>query len=154
MTSERLPHWDLSNVYPGLESEEFGQATSLITAQIEDLGQYLAANEIARGGAVPQDPAVLAETITGTIAAPDIRAMEMIPGFTTPLGPLGPSTIWMAAGFSRSAPVTAIRAPDPPRELEPRTVTSPSFFAILAASSPSLLWLIMITGLKRLNLVT
>jgi hypothetical protein len=26
MTSEPLPHWDLSNVYPGLESEQFGWA--------------------------------------------------------------------------------------------------------------------------------
>lgn len=63
MTSESLPHWDLSNVYPGLESEELGQATGMITAQIEELDQYLAAKEITRGGMVPQNPAVLAETI-------------------------------------------------------------------------------------------
>ena len=65
MTSESLPHWDLSNVYPGLESEEFGQATGLIAAQIEDLDRYLAAKEITRGGTVPQDPEALAETIGG-----------------------------------------------------------------------------------------
>ncbi len=65
MTSETLPHWDLSNVYPGLDSEEFGQATSQIKVQIEELDAYLAANEIARGGRVPQDPTALAETIAG-----------------------------------------------------------------------------------------
>ena len=65
MTRESLPHWDLSNVYPGLESEEFGQAISQIKAQLEDLDQYLGTKEIARGGTVPQDPAALAETISG-----------------------------------------------------------------------------------------
>jgi pepF/M3 family oligoendopeptidase len=65
MSSETLPHWDLSNVYPGLESDEFGHATSQIKVQLEDLDQYLAANEITKGGAVPQNPATLAETIAG-----------------------------------------------------------------------------------------
>ena len=63
MTSETLPHWDLSNVYPGLESQEFRHAASQIKSQLEDLDQYLAANEIARGGAFPQDAATLAATI-------------------------------------------------------------------------------------------
>lgn len=65
MTSEALPHWDLSNVYPGLESEEFKNATSQIKAQLEGLDQYLAANEIARGGPVPPEPAALADIIAG-----------------------------------------------------------------------------------------
>ena len=50
MTRESLPHWDLSNVYPGLESEEFGQAISQIKAQLENLDQYLGTKEIARIG--------------------------------------------------------------------------------------------------------
>ena len=64
MTTEILPHWDLSNVYPGLESEEFGQAIGLIAAQVGDLDQYLTAKEITRGGRVPQEPAAVAETIS------------------------------------------------------------------------------------------
>ena len=48
MTNETLPHWDMSNVYPGLESDEFENATSQAKAKIEDLDQYLAANKIAR----------------------------------------------------------------------------------------------------------
>jgi oligoendopeptidase F len=66
MTDETLlPRWDLSNVYPGLDSDEFRSDTGQIKAQLEDLDQYLAANQIAKGGPVPQDPAVLAETIAG-----------------------------------------------------------------------------------------
>jgi len=66
MTDETvLPHWDLSNVYPGLDSDEFRSDTDRIKAQLEDLDQYLAANQIAKGGAVPQDPAALAEAIAG-----------------------------------------------------------------------------------------
>ncbi len=65
MTNETLPHWDLSNVYPGLESKEFANATSQIKAKLEELDRYLAANEITRGGAVPQEPATLAEIIAG-----------------------------------------------------------------------------------------
>jgi pepF/M3 family oligoendopeptidase len=65
MTNETLPHWDLSNVYPGLESDEFRSDTSQIKTQLEDLDQYLAAAQIAKGGPVPEDPTVLAETIAG-----------------------------------------------------------------------------------------
>jgi hypothetical protein len=35
MTSEPLPHWDLSNVYPGLESEEFAQAVGQVKADLD-----------------------------------------------------------------------------------------------------------------------
>jgi len=65
MTNETLPHWDLSNVYPGLDSKEFENATSEVKAKLEELDLYLAAKEITRGGAVPQDPATLAEIIAG-----------------------------------------------------------------------------------------
>ena len=65
MTNETLPHWDLSNVYPGLESEEFENATREVKAKLEELDQYLAANQIARGGPAPAEPAALAEIIAG-----------------------------------------------------------------------------------------
>jgi pepF/M3 family oligoendopeptidase len=37
-----LPHWDLTNVYPGLESTEFGAAVVDVKQQIETLDQFLA----------------------------------------------------------------------------------------------------------------
>lgn len=63
--SESLPHWDLSNVYPGLESEEFQKAVRQIKAQLEDLDEYLATHKIALGGPVPSEPAELAGRIAG-----------------------------------------------------------------------------------------
>jgi pepF/M3 family oligoendopeptidase len=35
------PHWDLTNVYPGLESKEFDAAVAKLKSQITDLEQYL-----------------------------------------------------------------------------------------------------------------
>jgi pepF/M3 family oligoendopeptidase len=65
MASEALPHWDLGNVFPGLESEEFKQAVRQIQSQLEDLDVYLAENEITKGGPVPADVAGLANKIGG-----------------------------------------------------------------------------------------
>ncbi len=65
MTAETYPHWDLSNVYPGLESAEFKEAVNHAQAQLEELDRYLATNQITRGGPVPQDPAELAQIIGG-----------------------------------------------------------------------------------------
>ena len=33
-SSEKLPHWDLSNVYPGLDSPEFEQSYENVTSLI------------------------------------------------------------------------------------------------------------------------
>ena len=63
-----LPHWDLSNVYPGLESHQFSQAVDDLQAQLDDLDRYLAEYQIARespGAAIQTDSARLAETIDG-----------------------------------------------------------------------------------------
>ena len=62
MTSESLPRWDLSNVYPGLESEELKQAVGRLKAGLDELDAYLATHQIARGGPVPEGgpPAVAA----------------------------------------------------------------------------------------------
>lgn len=65
MTAETLPHWDLSNVYPSLGSEEFNEAKALLAAQVENMDRYLSTQQIARGGPVPPDPRVLAEIIGG-----------------------------------------------------------------------------------------
>jgi pepF/M3 family oligoendopeptidase len=66
MTSEALPHWDLSNVYPGLESEEFKRAVGRLKADLDDLDDYLSAHGIERqGNVLDGDPIAVAATIGG-----------------------------------------------------------------------------------------
>jgi pepF/M3 family oligoendopeptidase len=65
MSKETLPHWDLSNVYPGLESKEFQQAVSQARMNLEELDQYLSSKQIGRGGPVPSEPIALAEVMAG-----------------------------------------------------------------------------------------
>ena len=66
MTAEALPHWDLSNVYPGLESEQFKQAVATLTSSLDDLDDYLSAHRIERGGDLPDGgPVAVAATMGG-----------------------------------------------------------------------------------------
>jgi pepF/M3 family oligoendopeptidase len=46
--AEKLPHWDLSNVYPSLESPEFQQAVDEFNRQVEALEAFLDQHRIAR----------------------------------------------------------------------------------------------------------
>jgi pepF/M3 family oligoendopeptidase len=46
-----LPHWDLSGIYPGLESPEFEEGFRTLTARIDDLDRFLDAEGIRREGA-------------------------------------------------------------------------------------------------------
>jgi pepF/M3 family oligoendopeptidase len=80
MTSESLPHWDVSNVYPGLASAEFKQAMAQLKDQVADLDEYLSAQQIAGGGAVPTEPAELADAISGYL-----ERMNAIVGLSTTL---------------------------------------------------------------------
>ncbi|MEJ2758279.1 MAG: hypothetical protein P8046_07335, partial [Anaerolineales bacterium] len=41
-----LPTWDMSNVFPGLDSPEFAAATKTLEAQVENLEQYLKEHQI------------------------------------------------------------------------------------------------------------
>jgi pepF/M3 family oligoendopeptidase len=65
MTTEALPHWDLSNVYAGLESTEFVEAISQARTQLSELDRYLSRHQIGRGGPILSKPADLAEVIDG-----------------------------------------------------------------------------------------
>jgi pepF/M3 family oligoendopeptidase len=66
MISEELPRWDLSNVYPGLESEEFKEAVSQLEAGLDELDGYLSVHGIERGGHMPVGgPAALATVLSG-----------------------------------------------------------------------------------------
>jgi pepF/M3 family oligoendopeptidase len=64
-SSESLPHWDLSDVYPGLESDEFRRDLDWLKSQLDDLDSYLSDQEISRTGVKLQDPSRLAQVISG-----------------------------------------------------------------------------------------
>jgi len=49
--SDALPHWDLSNVFPHLESEEFGQAVTEVKWRLDDLEAFFNRHQIARTSA-------------------------------------------------------------------------------------------------------
>ena len=55
-----LPHWDLSNVYPGLESEDFKKDADLLRRQLTELDELLARERVARVTRVPDDAAGVA----------------------------------------------------------------------------------------------
>ncbi|MEJ2207970.1 MAG: M3 family oligoendopeptidase [Anaerolineae bacterium] len=65
MTEGSLPHWDLSNVYPGLDSAEFKADVGRLTAMLDGLDEYLAEQQIAQGGPCPAEAAALAEIMAG-----------------------------------------------------------------------------------------
>lgn len=52
----RLPHWDLSGVFPGLDSSEFGSAFKEVVKAIEDLLKVFDEHEIAQRPASPITP--------------------------------------------------------------------------------------------------
>jgi pepF/M3 family oligoendopeptidase len=71
-SSTSLPHWDLSNVYPGLESAAYAQATRELEAQLDELDGYMAAQGIAPGAAFAGDAAALAAVIGGYLERRDV----------------------------------------------------------------------------------
>jgi pepF/M3 family oligoendopeptidase len=73
-----IPRWDVSNVYPGLESPEFRQAVEQLKAQISDLDAYLAAHSITPGATVAGDAQALAGTIGGYLDR--ANAMQRLQG--------------------------------------------------------------------------
>ena len=60
-----LPHWDLSNIYPDLESDEFSKSVVRLKTGLDGLDDYLSDHQIARAGARPSGSAELAEIISG-----------------------------------------------------------------------------------------
>ena len=65
MPSESLPHWDLSNLYPGLESEEFASDLNQARTLVDELDAYLAGHDIQSDGQWPADPSALAQATSG-----------------------------------------------------------------------------------------
>jgi pepF/M3 family oligoendopeptidase len=62
-----LPHWDLSNIYPGLDSKEFGADVSQLKEQLDDLDTYMSERQISGAGVRPKDTGELAEIIGGFV---------------------------------------------------------------------------------------
>ena len=58
-TSGKLPHWDLSNVYAGLEAADFTEDMAKLKGMIDDLGEFIKENGIGR---LPEPPADTAAT--------------------------------------------------------------------------------------------
>jgi pepF/M3 family oligoendopeptidase len=68
MTSPKdvnLPRWDLSNVYPGLESEALAQDRQRLDDLLKDLEAFVAKNKISRLGRLSEDPAEVSQVISG-----------------------------------------------------------------------------------------
>lgn len=51
-----LPHWDLSNVFPGLETPEFTAAMGQVKSLLADLDAYLDQHHISAGAVLPAEP--------------------------------------------------------------------------------------------------
>ena len=60
-----LPHWDLTNVYPGLDSEEYSQAVQYVQAQLDALDAYLDRNRIDPQLESTLDGPSFAEVVSG-----------------------------------------------------------------------------------------
>jgi len=64
---EKLYHWDLSNVYPSLESEEFTNAMLSLADLIEDLSIYMEQQDISADGLIPKDGGQLVGAVDGIL---------------------------------------------------------------------------------------
>ena len=66
--NNELPRWDLTNVYPGIESKEFTEASKKMKALIANIGDYIQEHNI-NPSKPPEnrDPAYLAEVAAGFI---------------------------------------------------------------------------------------
>lgn len=74
METKTLPHWDLTNVYPSLESPEFEDGFARVVAQINALAEFFDAHHIAQTDNATTDAAVrqtLDDVITRFNAALD-----------------------------------------------------------------------------------
>lgn len=62
-----MPHWDLTNVYPSLDSAEFKTGNEQIVTMLDDVDGYMAEHKIGSDAHVDTDPKVLNEIISGMI---------------------------------------------------------------------------------------
>src|SRR5512136_2605172 len=61
-----LPHWNLSNIYPGLQSELFEQSVTDLRERLDESDAFMADHHISReAGTTERDRAALQATIDG-----------------------------------------------------------------------------------------
>jgi pepF/M3 family oligoendopeptidase len=65
LSTQSPPHWNLTSIFPGLDSSELAQAIARTREQLEELDAYLAARQIAQDGPVPGEAGALAGVISG-----------------------------------------------------------------------------------------
>ncbi|MEJ2484458.1 MAG: M3 family oligoendopeptidase [Anaerolineales bacterium] len=66
--NKEFPQWDMSNIFPSLESQEFKQATEKINTMLNEIETYLSENHIHPDLELKEtDPAKLAQVIAGFI---------------------------------------------------------------------------------------
>lgn len=83
-TSKELPRWDLTNVYPSLDSKEFSEASKKMVKMIDTMGDYLEEHNIdPTKSPENKDPAHLAEVAGGFIelANDTIRFAQTLSAF-------------------------------------------------------------------------
>lgn len=66
-STETLPHWDMTNVYPALDHEHFEAATDSFSSKIEAFEAFIEEKQIHEGGKVPADRSSLASLILGFV---------------------------------------------------------------------------------------
>ncbi len=78
--NEQLPHWDLTNVYPGLDSVEFKEGMEELKAKVEDLEKYVEEKQISRSN-VPSAEVEASELGAMAAGAIDrINAINLLAG--------------------------------------------------------------------------
>jgi len=66
--NQQLPRWNMENVFPGLDSDEFKQANETFAQQVDELEKYLKTNQIHPNAEITTtDPVQLASLIRGFI---------------------------------------------------------------------------------------
>ncbi|MCK4303666.1 MAG: M3 family oligoendopeptidase [Candidatus Eisenbacteria sp.] len=66
-TQSRLPLWDLSNVYGGLEAQDFQADLQKAKGQLDDLDGFIETHGVGKLSAAPEDLAGAAQTLDGLI---------------------------------------------------------------------------------------
>lgn len=66
-----LPHWDLTNVYPSLDSKKFKADVERLKKLLDELDEYIADRGIGRDGKTLGDPPAIADAIGGFLERMD-----------------------------------------------------------------------------------
>jgi hypothetical protein len=102
-------HWDLSNVYAGLSSDDYAESVAKLTLLIDDLDSYIEEQHIAASGELPENSSTLNASPLASSALASSALATIINGYkdtiTFPTSPsttsLTPSDSSLAWGSSR-----------------------------------------------------